>query len=212
MKLTKYEHACVVIEEQGKKLVIDPGIFAASLTNVGNVAGVIITHEHQDHFDPALLARILTDNPSAQIIAGQRVADQLPDKAVQVVTADGVASIGPFELHFYGGQHALIHPSIPRAANLGVFVNHTLYYPGDSFVIPDQPTKILALPVNAPWMKMAEAMDFLSQVKPQIAFPTHNAFLSEAGQKLANRLIEGLAPSLNVAYQPLDVAEQLVLN
>jgi L-ascorbate metabolism protein UlaG (beta-lactamase superfamily) len=32
MTITKYEHACLSIEEEGKKLVIDPGQFSPSYT------------------------------------------------------------------------------------------------------------------------------------------------------------------------------------
>jgi L-ascorbate metabolism protein UlaG (beta-lactamase superfamily) len=34
MKLTKYTHACIVLEEQGEKLVIDPGGFTPEFGDV----------------------------------------------------------------------------------------------------------------------------------------------------------------------------------
>ncbi len=63
--------------------------------------------------------------------------------------------------------------------NVGVLIdNGEVYYPGDSFAEPGMPVKTLALPIAAPWMKTSEAMDFLTHVKPERAFPTHDAILS----------------------------------
>ena len=51
MKLTKYEHACFTLEKDGKMLVVDPGTFTTKLDPPENVVGIVITHEHSDHFD-----------------------------------------------------------------------------------------------------------------------------------------------------------------
>ena len=36
----------------------------------------------------------------------------------------------------FGGQHALIHPSIPIVANVGYLIDDAVYHPGDSFIVP----------------------------------------------------------------------------
>lgn len=197
MKLTKYEHACLVLEEQGKLLVIDPGVFSKSLpANLDNVVAVVITHIHPDHCDLAHAKAILSKNPDVQFYGTAEVAEVLSPIKVNIVTGTSVAKAGPFELKFYGGQHAVIHPSWPIAQNVGVMVNNKLYYPGDSFTKPRSPVQLLALPVSAPWLKLSESMDFLTSVKPQLAFPTHNALLSEAGENLVDNILSDVAKDL----------------
>lgn len=49
MKITKYEHSCVVIEEKGEKLVIDPGELTA-LPTLTYVRAIIFTHVRRRPF------------------------------------------------------------------------------------------------------------------------------------------------------------------
>jgi len=193
MNITKYEHACVVVEEQGKKLVIDPGEFTTSFTDFSNITAVIVTHMHGDHLDPKKLQAILAANPTVRFFGTAEVAKQVPDLPFTAVTGGTAESVAPFKLAFYGEQHARIHPSIPTIQNVGVLVNDQFYYPGDSFTVPDVPIKVLALPIAAPWLKSGEAVDFLLSVKPNYVFPTHNGILSDIGHSIYNNFGERYA-------------------
>lgn len=210
MKITKYEHACLVLDEGGERLVIDPGVFATSFTDFSNIVGVVITHVHQDHFDADKLAAITQLNPNVKIYTVQTVADQWKGQPVAtVVNAGSQETCGPFSLDFFGTEHALIHTSIPKTQNVGVMVNQLLYYPGDSFTVPHVPVDILAVPAGAPWMAVGEAMDFIVALKPKRVFPSHNAVLSEAGQGFHDGLLEAAAQGVNAAYLILKPGESL---
>lgn len=187
MRLTKFEHAALLLEESGKKLFIDPGSFTSPLTDTANTVAVVITHEHADHWTPEQLKRVLELNPEAPIFAPEGVARAAADFDVTVVHAGDTVEAGPFTLRFFGGRHAVIHESIPVVDNLGVLVNDELYYAGDSFVIPDGvELDVLAVPAGAPWMKVAETMDYVLATKPKRTFPTHEMVLSRAGKDLSN--------------------------
>ena len=41
------------------------------------------------------------------------------------------------------GEHAVIHSSIPVIDNVGVLVNDTVYYPGDSLFVPEVSFELL---------------------------------------------------------------------
>ncbi|HEX7740293.1 MAG TPA: MBL fold metallo-hydrolase, partial [Marmoricola sp.] len=60
MRITKFGHACVRIEHDGVRLVIDPGMFTAPEA-IDDATGVLITHEHPDHWTAEMLRR--TDAP-----------------------------------------------------------------------------------------------------------------------------------------------------
>ena len=182
MKITKYEHACFTVEYEGKLLVVDPGVFTTNLGAPENVVAIVVTHEHADHFDPAALGAIIAHNPGAVIIAHETITRQFGDQGetlpYKAVASGDKVSVGPFNLEFFGGDHAIIHPDIPQIANLGVIINNAVFYPGDSFVRPEREVQVLALPVSAPWLKISEVIDYLTEVKPKIAFPTHDAIAS----------------------------------
>jgi L-ascorbate metabolism protein UlaG (beta-lactamase superfamily) len=211
MTITKYEHACVVLEEQGKQLVIDPGVYTSSLPALDNVVGIIITHIHQDHLDKTKIQEILSNNPQAKIYSVQEVADGLKDSGLKVqVVADGSkADVEYFKLEFLGKDHALIHKSLPINQNVGVMINDVLYYPGDSFTLPARPVEILAVPSSAPWMTVGDGMDFILAVKAKKAFATHNALLSEAGHNVNNNMLEMAAKQVQTDYMFLRPGESI---
>ena len=189
MRLTKFEHAALLLEEDGKKLFVDPGSFTSPLADTADTVGVVITHEHADHWTPEQLRRVHETSPNVPIFAPEGVARAAGEFDITVVHAGDTVEAGPFTLRFFGGRHAVIHESIPVVDNVGVLINDLLYYAGDSFVIPEAEVDALAVPAGAPWMKVAEAMDYVLAVKPKRSFPTHEMVLSRAGKDLSNARI-----------------------
>lgn len=210
MKLTKYEHACFTVEKDGKLLVVDPGVFTHDLGSPTGVVAIVITHEHPDHFDIEKLRRIITQNPDAVIVAHASITAQVAELPTRSVTTGERISVGPFGLEFFGGQHAVIHTSFPTIANLGVMIDDKLYYPGDSFALPDKPVGTLLLPVSAPWLKVSEVLDFVSTIQAHRIIPTHDAILSDTGKALLDRIVSTHGATTGSMYQRLDT-ESIVL-
>lgn len=193
MKLTKFEHACFAVTKDSQTLIVDPGNWSTDFTTPTDVVAVVITHEHADHFDQSKLQKIAAQNPQAVVVAHETITKQITVLPTKSVVAGDSLTIGPFTLDFYGGQHATIYQDYPRVDNLGVMINKCLYYPGDSFSLPEQPVDTLALPVSAPWMKISEAMDFCKAIDANLVFPTHDAILSDTGKSLVDRLVSSVA-------------------
>ena len=205
MKLTKYQHACFVVEKDGAALIVDPGTFSHDFIVPSHVDAIVITHEHSDHLDEARIKEILEANPKATVIAHESIAGRYTNYSAIGARINEPYTIGNFTLRFFGGAHASIADSIPVPPNLGVLIEDRLYYPGDSFVVPEGiKIKELALPASAPWLKISESMNFLAQIKPEFTFPTHDAILSDDGKQLVDRLLGGVASGQNTQYKRLD--------
>ncbi|MGZ0243300.1 MAG: MBL fold metallo-hydrolase [Actinomycetales bacterium] len=189
MKITKFDHALLSIEVDSKMVVIDPGSYSNKLPGFKNVVAICLTHIHEDHSYRPHVEKIVLENPDAQIFGPAEVAQKLSGLPVQVVYHGDHFEVSGFELDFSGDLHEQIHRSIPLIQNTGVTVNRTLYYPGDSYTIPENKVKVLACPTSAPWIKIADVMDFIAAVKPETLFPTHNALLSDNGHELYNHRI-----------------------
>jgi len=189
VRITKFTHSCLRIDGAGV-LVVDPGEFSERSALAGADA-VLITHEHPDHLDVAAVADILEQRPEVRVFAH---ADVLP----KLAAFGDIATVEPgqefeaagYRVRAYGGQHALIHPDIPRIANLAYLVaddDTNLYHPGDSFTVPeDTVVDTLFVPLNAPWMKLMESIDFVRAVKPGRAYALHDALLNETGAKISD--------------------------
>lgn len=209
MTITKYEHSCVVLEEQGSKIVIDPGAFTKSLINFTNIAGVVVTHAHPDHFSLELIMKIQDANPKAVVYTTSTVSQEMVGRLHKTVKDGDREPVTPFFLAFFGGKHAVIRPDYAEQENIGVFVNNLFYYAGDAFVLPKVPVEVLAIPSTAPWLKISEAMDYLTAVKPKIAFPTHNAMLSDIGNNMHNRMIGAVAKQNDIEYRVLHPGQSI---
>lgn len=202
MNIRKFRHACLVLEKDGQSLVIDPGEWSTDFITPHNVVGVIITHEHSDHFSPEKLREILVKNPAMNMYAHPDVATKVPDLPIVAVDAGETKQIGTFCVQFTGGDHARIIPDKPVCANLGILVdNGDLYYPGDSLVLPGMPVTTLALPVSAPWLKLSEALEFLTAVRPKEIIATHDALLSSEGQAVTGAWIARAADSIGASFR-----------
>ena len=204
MKLTKFQHACVVVEDDATTTIIDLGTFTHDFIPPKHIDIIIVTHNHPDHFDEPRIRALLEAHPHATLVAHESISGKFTDYTTIAATPREPITIGSMTLQYFGGEHAPIAPSLPTPPNLGILINNRFYYPGDSFTIPPVPVEILALPVSAPWLKLSEVFSFLSTVKPPIAFPTHDAILSSEGKTLVDRMIGPVAASCGTTYKRLD--------
>ncbi|MFZ1360696.1 MAG: MBL fold metallo-hydrolase [Candidatus Saccharimonadales bacterium] len=209
MKITKYEHACFGIETHGKQLLIDPGNFTTNTPLDNTVSVLVLTHEHPDHCDGATINALIARSPDLTIVGPASVVTTLQKtiSAQWVVATPGDSiNLAPFSLRIFGGSHAVIHPDIPQIHNIGVMINNTVYYPGDSFTIPDTPIRVLALPVSAPWLRIRDVIDYVRHVAPSVAFPTHDAILSKTGKHLIDSMLVQHTEAIGTQYKRIDDA------
>jgi len=212
MRVTKQEHACLILESAGKTLVIDPGVFTTALIGLNDVVAVVMTHEHGDHWTADQLNHILDRNPGVKFYGPEGVAIAASDFDITVVKDGDVVTADPFALRFFGEKHAVIHSSIPIVDNVGVLVDDALYYPGDSFTVPEGvEVDTLAAPVGAPWLKISEAIDFVLAVRPRRAFATHEMVLSTVGKGMGGERLKWAVEQGGGEYVALEPGDSLDL-
>jgi L-ascorbate metabolism protein UlaG (beta-lactamase superfamily) len=204
MQLTKFQHACFVVETNNTSVIVDPGSFTHDFIMPKHVSAVFVTHNHPDHLDTQLIITILREHPKAVLLADESILSQFPNEHTQAVSVGQTVDAGGITLQFVGGTHEPIDVAITPPANIGVIIDNHLYYPGDSYYAPEQPIKELLLPVSAPWLTIARSLDLLRALKPSLAFPTHDAILSNDGQALIDGMVKPIATGLGVTYQRIN--------
>ena len=194
MRLTKFGHSCLLVEEQDTRMLLDPGMLSDGFEELQGLTAVLYTHQHADHLDPERVRALLDRNPGAWVVCDEGSADALHDAGAEVeVVHDGAElDIGGVEVRVFGRDHAVIHPDIPVIPNVGYLVAGRLFHPGDAFTLPDQPVEVLAVPTAAPWLKASEAIDYLRELHPSVAVPVHEKLLSAIGTTLYYRQLEQL--------------------
>ncbi|GAA4789456.1 MBL fold metallo-hydrolase [Streptomyces ziwulingensis] len=200
MDLTKHAHACVTVEKDGSRLVIDPGAFTPDAAEaVSRAHAVLITHEHFDHFDDKLIAAALEARPELRVYGTAAVAAALGtrDGRVHAVAAGDTFAVGSLTVTVHGHRHAVIHADIPCPDNVGYLIDDgtgAVYHPGDAYFAPDAPVRTLLLPTSGPWTKLGDAADYVRAVKPERVIQIHELLLSDLGQQSTATLLgeEGL--------------------
>jgi L-ascorbate metabolism protein UlaG (beta-lactamase superfamily) len=202
MRITKYTHACVRLEHDGRVLVIDPGTWSEPAALTGADA-VLVTHEHADHVDVLRLAGLGVP------VYAPGEAD-IPGLEVVGVSSGGEFTAGGFRVRAVGGRRASVHGGRPDCANLGYIVEsawpHTVYHPGDSLHVPEEPVETLMVPAQGSWMRTAEAIGFVNAVGPRRAFAVHDGQLNDRGLSSVNGW---LAEETDSGYRYLRPGESL---
>lgn len=223
MQLTFHGHACVSLSlpDGGGTLVIDPGTFSDTAAALTGAAAVLITHDHFDHVDVPTLVELLSSHPDVQVWASGPAAAALreggaPGNQVHEVTPGQVLDVAGARVTVGGGDHAVIHPEIPRAVNMTYLIEldgQSLYHPGDSYdapaQLPDSGLDVLLVPVSGPWAKLAEAIDFARSVPAGAVVPIHDAPLSEIGHTLTGRWLDTQRLGGDYTYSRLTAGESL---
>jgi L-ascorbate metabolism protein UlaG (beta-lactamase superfamily) len=177
-QITHFGHSCLLLDTGAARLLFDPGTFSAGFESVRGLDAVIVTHQHPDHLDSERIRPLLDANPDARLIVDAGTAEQVSGISHEILEPRATRDIAGARIEVLGGQHAVIHRDIPVIPNNAYLVDGTYLHPGDSFTPPAEPVDVLFLPTGAPWLKLAEAVDYLRAVNPRTAVPIHEAVLS----------------------------------
>ncbi|MFZ2886630.1 MAG: MBL fold metallo-hydrolase [Minisyncoccia bacterium] len=208
MKITKIGHCCLVIEESGVKIMTDPGSFSTEQNTVTGLDAVVITHEHHDHLHVESMREVMKNNPQAVVISNSSVAKLLEAEGIKAQIVEGTAStaVKNIAIEACDAKHEEIFEEIGQVQNTGYFIG-PLFYPGDAYGDPKKPIDILALPVAGPWCKLADAIRFALRVKPQKAFPVHDAVLVPGISGFVHMLPQKVLGEKGIDFRPLKAGE-----
>lgn len=175
MRLTKLNHACVLLEDEEHTALIDPGQFAWEtgrelFEKLTSLDYVMVSHEHFDHFYEPFAKAIIKKFPKAQFFTTPSVASQLKALGAQFVSTTGNDHVDTAPLNHDG--MAPLGPS-PPCENVRFHYKGRLSHPGDSIHLED--TKdILLLPLAGPWESAVDAVALADKLKPKVVVPIHD--------------------------------------
>ena len=197
MKLTKFAHACVRLEKDGKVLLVDPGTFSEDAA-FERADAILVTHEHPDHLDVERISSL-----DAPVYTNAGVAAQLGALGDRVhIVADGQSfDAAGFAVCAYGKDHAVILPELGvPCENVGFLIEDAVYHPGDSFTQPDRAVHTNLVPISGPWFSLPPAIEYARAIKAEQTVGIHDALLSPIGLNMQKRwLTEDTRPYLALA-------------
>ena len=186
MRVTKFVHACLLVEKGPDRILIDPGTFSfrderVTVERFDGVKAVFLTHSHVDHVDAGKL-RALVERSRPEVYAPPDLATKLSAEGIEARAFDaGSRRVGSFEIRAIAAPHErVLGLELPQ--NVAYVVDERLLHPGDSHAtslnecggIP-----LLALPLVAPWTTDLATAAFAERLAPRRAMPIHDGYVKE---------------------------------
>jgi L-ascorbate metabolism protein UlaG (beta-lactamase superfamily) len=174
MRITKYVHACLLVEDEDYVVLFDPGEFswASGLFDVNKLSrldAVVITHEHFDHCSEEFIRALTNKFPDLYILSTEEVVVKLASSGIKATTE-------PNE-HFVltAAPHESMAPlaTLPMSQNIGVHYKQKLTHPGDSYHI-EETKEVFAMPLAGPWGAAIDGIRLAEKLKPKFVVPIHD--------------------------------------
>lgn len=186
MEIRKYLHSCILLEKDGKKILLDPGNYSFSIDgnnienrhlveDIGSVDAILITHKHLDHCYPSVIKYFMKNG--AKIYGSNEVASLLLKEGIDTEILNGEENIVGFSVRPVELKHEEIPTEIPH--NFGFLIDGFLHA-GDSLSIPEEvKCDIWAMPVAGPWTKLIDSLRVAEKLKPKYVVPIHDAIIKD---------------------------------
>ena len=176
MKVTRYFQSCLLIEDKGTRILIDPsGQEKDRLSEFGKLDAVFYTHEHGDHFD-AGMAQDFVEQGVAPVYANASTAKLIEASKTEV--KDGQEyDINGLKVKAIELPHCLMVDGSTSVQNTGYLVDGKLFHPGDGAELEGLSVDTLAVPISGPDISLKDAYAFTMQVKAKQVIPIHYDFL-----------------------------------
>jgi L-ascorbate metabolism protein UlaG (beta-lactamase superfamily) len=186
MKISKYLHSCLLFEQDGYKLLIDPGkfTFAEGLVRAeqfADVNSIIITHIHADHLDTENLS-LIAKLSGASILANKQVGEKLTEANIPFeLLCNGIQQLGPFKLEAFTVVHELIMDN-PLPQMTGLLINDKVLNPVDSLneeLLRFKGVELLLMVTMAPFTTEPRIAAFADKLQPKQILPVHDGYAKE---------------------------------
>ncbi len=201
MKITKFVHACLLVETADRVALFDPGTYsekALDINKLDKLDDIFITHEHADHFSRALVKQLVEKFPEVRITSTKPVVDELAEASITA------SSQPPNGASFFESPHESMAPLVPTPpVENGIHYLDTLSHPGDSHSFKETKT-ILALPVTAPWGSPARAINLALELKPKYILPIHDWHWHDEARSLMYGRFEKFFRGQSITFYKLE--------
>jgi L-ascorbate metabolism protein UlaG (beta-lactamase superfamily) len=204
MKITRYFQSCLLIEESGAKILIDPSGHEKDRVNeLGKLDAVLYTHEHSDHFDAGLAEELKSSG--AAIYANASTSKQMKSQP-NVVADQQELGIKGLKIKAIELPHCLMWDGSKGPENTGYLVNNKLFHSGDGKELDGLKIEILVAPINGPDVSLKDAYDFAKQVQAKTVIPVHYDYLGGKPEVFAD-----VGKGIGVSAHPLDIGQSVEL-
>lgn len=207
MKISKHIHSCILIKDENGNILIDPGNYsynekALDLNSISTLDYLLLTHEHEDHVYMPFVKEIISKFPQVKILTNEAIRELL--KKENIETSKSIEGIEMFQT-----SHEKVFGTEPPM-NVGFNISSKFTHPGDSLSF-DTTEEVLALPVQAPWCSLTEAVNKAETLKPKIIIPIHDWHWNDTAREAFYGRMKSYFATLQIDFRPLSTGEEITV-
>lgn len=188
MRITKLVQSTILVETGSTRVLVDPGKYNAAqgvdTASVGHLDALVITHEHEDHFDYAW-TKDLVEQWAPLLVTNRDIANQLSHEGIGVraVQPGDKVMLGDIGLQVAFADHFVKGKQV---ANFGMIFDADgarVYHASDTFVLdPTDPSlesavgaDLMLVPISNRGLVMGidDAIFMASSFRPKAVVPMH---------------------------------------
>ena len=182
IKLTFIGHGTLMLEHQGRVIHVDPWSKLADYQKLPLADLLLITHEHQDHYDAAAITK--GSKPGATLIYTEAIGSQRADGRVfkngdqQLIDAINIEAVPAYNLVHKREDGQPYHPKGRGNGYILTIDGKRIYIAGDTENVAElkelKNIDVAFLPMNLPYTMTPEMVaDLALAIKPKILYPYH---------------------------------------
>ncbi|MDH4162979.1 MAG: MBL fold metallo-hydrolase [Nitrospirota bacterium] len=182
LEITFIGHGTLMMKFGGKVIHVDPFSKVADYSKLPKADLLLITHEHQDHLDMAVIGAIR--RPDTRVVLTEEGAKKLSDGMimkngdVQTVLGVKIEAVPAYNLVHKRENGQPYHPKGQGNGYVLTFGATRLYIAGDTENTPEMTAlkniDVAFLPMNLPYTMTPEMVaDAAKAFKPKVLYPYH---------------------------------------
>lgn len=204
VKISKHLHSCLLVQNQDKTFLIDPGIFtyqekALDINNLQKLDYILITHVHPDHMHMPFVQELLTKFPNVKILTNNAIVEQLAKQNIPAsYEGDPIVSITKV-------PHENLWDKEPPE-NVMVTIFDKLTSPGDSIHF-ETSAEVITLPIQAPWGSTTDAVNLALKLHPKVIIPVHDWMWRDDFRKGMYQRLQEFFKTKNIDFKAIETGE-----
>lgn len=206
MKVKKFPQSHLLLEKNGKTLIIDPGYLTFEKGfKVSDFQGAdlyLITHQHEDHLGSETIKEIAGDKP---VLGNSDVIKKLRDLGIsdarELTNLEEVEMEG-FKIKAVDLPH-FQKEGVEMPPNTGFLIDGVFFHPGDGDKAPDIVSKNAAVPIGGASINFDTALEFIEGIGAEVVIPIHYDVYKGDPEEFKK-----LASNFGVEVRPLNNGEE----
>ena len=182
LKITFVGHGSLMMTHGDNVIHIDPVAAEGDYTAMSKATLILVTHEHGDHLDPAVIKLLRTTNTA--VVVSRSCAGAITNATVMnngdVKTLCGITiqAVPAYNIKHMRSPGQPFHPKGNGNGYILTFGNTRVYIAGDTENTPEMKAlkdiAVAFLPMNLPYtMTPAMVADAVKAFRPRILYPYH---------------------------------------